>query len=277
MNTRKIAELIEDEYNFTFRDLISMTGKKDIFHVLPEGTNQTRSIYMDWGNGFDEDSKISQAFYFDKFCKFTWRIKLPEKYKKKVLKCLRFDPLEGITSMCVLYSVQLDGEDIDMIPYNALDSVDNYDMFQTRDPVYVSKELYMQVDSICISGEVKRLRDSDLDKHNERRLSYEALLNKEIKRRDEWIDHLKKEKGDQICLNESLKLSIERLNGERAKLECENKLMTEQNSQVLDENKKLEAENKEIKIENKKVSAELADIKSWWVYKVWSRLKKRGI
>ena len=58
LNDPQKAHMMEKHYGYTKREFMNENGKYDIFGILPEAFEQTRSIYVDCGNGF---SKIGRA------------------------------------------------------------------------------------------------------------------------------------------------------------------------------------------------------------------------
>ncbi len=218
MNDRDTARRIERVYGFTFRDLIRMTGEKDIFHVLKEGSSQCANIYFDFGNGFGDQYKIKKNFYFPDHYVYEWQIQIPFADVPGKIKAIRFDPVEGLPSLCRLDSIKLDDREIKMHPDNASGMVGDSVIFETLDPIYVSEEIDCSANNITICGTVKRLTESEQMKFYTSMQRKQQFLEEEIAKRDAWLRQLEKEKEDEKKEADRRGIWLEQLQEEKANL-----------------------------------------------------------
>lgn len=163
MNDRDAAKLIEKEYGYTFRDLINETGTRDIFHVLPKKSNQTATIYFDYGNGFSEEDSCKLDYFLPEHYVFEKEIVLKKSKKEQNVVKLRFDPAEEIRCKCSEIKIWLDGKEINVNPYNSFFRDNGYEIFLNIDPIYISEELNCQISTLRISGEIQRLSDASVE------------------------------------------------------------------------------------------------------------------
>ena len=161
MNEREIAKIIEEEYGYTFRDLIRETGTRDIFHVLPEKSDQTATVYIDVGEDFSENAALKKSYFLLDHYMFEQEFDL-EEYEEKRIVHLRFDPAEGILCECSNVRLWVDGKEIELYPLNSLLKDGERDTFIDLDPIYMSKELDCYVKKIKITASIKRISDSQI-------------------------------------------------------------------------------------------------------------------
>lgn len=250
MNDRKIAKCIEKQYGFTFRDLIQMTGEKDIFHVLKDQALQCANIYFDFGDGFNENCKIETPFYLQEYFLYDWEIVLPEQYKKEKVKRVRFDPVEGILSVCELVQFKINDQLIKMCPYNAAGRMQDAEVFLTTDPVYVSEELNMQIEEICISGKVERLDNEKQKEFGDTQEANKLYLQEEINKRDRWVEQLLGEKEalqEEIEKRDAWLVQVQReKSAELEQLQCQNETLKKDCMNSLEQISKLQTAYKDV-------------------------------
>lgn len=286
MNDREIATKIEREYGFTFRDLIGMTGQKDVFHVLEEGSNQQMNIYLYFENGESCPVRIEKRYYLKEYYKFDWKIEIPEEYQEKEWVKVRFDPAESLYILCTIESVQIDGQDLEMKAFNAIDMMENYQVFENMDPMYISGSLKRKIHRIYLCGEVKRL-DSELqEKFNMQQEQKRNQLYEEINKRDVWLHQLQDEKKDMRELIDTQKADLDMEVNENANLRIENQDLIYVNEKLRKENLNISADirelqesnqkivdkNRNLEIALEKIKTELLTIKGHKVYRILKKI-----
>lgn len=84
-------------------------------------------LYYDCGSGYTEEKKlIAEVPLNDNHFSATFDLSQIEN-----IKCLRFDPVEGVAIRCAVHS-----EDVRLVPVNACAKEDQFDVFITEDPIY---------------------------------------------------------------------------------------------------------------------------------------------
>ena len=272
MNDREIATKIEREYGFTFRNLIEMTGQKDIFHVLEEGSNQQMNVYLYFEDGEDCPIRVEKRYYLKDYYKFDWKIEIPEEYQEKEWVKVRFDPAEALYILCTIESAQIDDQDLEMKAFNAIDMMENYQVFENMDPMYVSGLLKRKIHRIHLRGEVKRL-DSELqNKFNALQERKRNQLYEEISQRDIWLNQLQNEKKDMRELIDTQKADLDLEVNENKKLQNENFNISEIVRDLRECNQKIVDNNRSLEIELEKVKTELLAIKEHKVYRIMKKI-----
>lgn len=204
MNDRKVAKLIEKEYGYTFRDLINETGTRDIFHVLPEKSNQTVTIYFDYGNGFSEENICKFGYFLPEHYVFEKEFLL-EKGEQTVVK-LRLDPAEEVRCKCSDIRIYADENEIELYPYNSFIKNNGEDIFLTMDPVYVSGELNCKIRKLKISGEIQRLNEINVE---EILNIYNEKIEKKIAMKDKQHAEIQNELQNELQVQEKQILDMQ--------------------------------------------------------------------
>ena len=292
MNDREKAERIEQVYGFTFRDLIRLTGEKDIFHVLEEEANQQMSVYL--FDGKDDPVQIKKSYYLKDYYKFDWEIDIPEEYSKKKWKQIRFDPAERLYTICQIQTIQVDGSDFEIHAYNATDVMDGFQIFENLDPMYISDEVKQKISKIRICGEIKRFNYELQNRYHILESEKRNELFDEIGKRDTWIKQLQTEKQDvqQIrneekkeLLSELQKTSgeLQRISGELQEKSEQKKILeksvadlSQERDHLIKNTEKIEKENQKLEAELEKVQSELAEIKQHKLYRIFKKITTTG-
>ncbi len=154
------AHMMESHYGYTRRDFADENGKHDIFGVLPEAFEQTRSIYADRGNGFGTEEVYQESFTLQDAEAFCWTCRLPEKGGNQI-KRLRFDPAEGLMVKVKLKRAVAGGMETQLQAENALCCTGGWQLFFNLDPIYTAV-VPDGADGqgglhVCIEGEIERL------------------------------------------------------------------------------------------------------------------------
>lgn len=165
MNDHRIAKIVEKQYGYTFRDLIKETGSNDIFHVLPENSNQTATIYYDLGKGFNEKDIFRTNYFLKDHYVFDQKFEInPDDLKNNKIVKLRFDPSEGIFCRCKDVKMHINGQEFCLYPYNALPGEYQETIFMNRDPIFISDDIEISTQYIKITGTIKRITENEVEK-----------------------------------------------------------------------------------------------------------------
>lgn len=160
LNDPQKAHIMEKHYGYTKREFMNENGKYDIFGILPAAFEQTRSIYVDCGNGFSSQKVYQEQFMFQDAEEFCWTCRLAENGGGQI-KGLRFDPAEGLMVKVKIERVTVNGADAEFQEENALCSRDGWQLFLNLDPIYTIKMPDVTADgeslNICIEGKMERL------------------------------------------------------------------------------------------------------------------------
>lgn len=292
MNNRVLAKKIEKVYGFSFRNLIEMTGNKDIFHVLPEASNQCMTLYLTFED--ERILKVEKKFYLNEYYRFEWKVEIPKEYVNKSLLKIRFDPAEGLYVMCNIEISQIDGHTFKMNAINAVDFMDGYEVFENLDPVYALEVKIMEGREVYIQGEVKRLTYSLMDKYNLLREEKKDALYQEINKRDGWIEQLKREKNEVMQVNEKQiknydlivqQQKMELLDRERESIhqnetitqyKVKSDLLKKEIVDLREMCKDLSGNAKILEKQLDETKDELNQIKSHKVYRMWKKIQNIG-
>lgn len=186
LNIPEQAQIISEQYHYSYRDFIVNNGKYDIFGMLPPLFEQTRTLYWDCGHGFNEKDSIYELYTLSESVGFKLCFSLKSGYKKEI-KNLRFDPCEGIMSRVKLMNVLVNGISVEAIAENALLSDKTGDVFITLDPIYtisIPKELVgAETIEVRLEGMLQRLSDNEIA---------EYVTKNAYEKRDEIYDYQKK-------------------------------------------------------------------------------------
>lgn len=159
------SETLKNKYQYTMQDFMDSNGKYDIFGILPEAFEQTRSIYLNTGNGFKPDEMYTEKFTLGDIERFEWTCKIEITDGKKII-ALRFDPSEDVMVKVKLQKVLINGMEASWIAENALCSEDEKQLFVNLDPIYTinipeESDLTERLE-IVIAGEIERLTDDEI-------------------------------------------------------------------------------------------------------------------
>lgn len=152
LNDGKKAELIKKVYHYTMQDFMQETGKQDIFGILPAFFEQTCSLYVDTGEGFNSKEVYSKKYTLSESEIIEWKCKI-ELNDGHRINALRFDPTENVMIKSSILKVELNGMRTESTAENAISSESDKQLFVNTDPIY----------SIIIPDELKQLDKVEVD------------------------------------------------------------------------------------------------------------------
>lgn len=160
VNDKELSEKIAKIYNFTYLDLIKLTGKNDIFGVIPPNKKIITLLYINTGDGYSEVEKIELEAYASYDMKFSfnydiagWKVN----NDSKNIISLRFDPCEAQFCRCVIENVETDGIYRGVASKNNFREKDGWDEFLTNDPIYQLDGDFEKSTYLRISGKIQIL------------------------------------------------------------------------------------------------------------------------
>ena len=151
INTPEKAVLIEEMYGFTSLDFSNLTKKHDIFNRIAIDQWQICSLYIDFGEGFLQQDKITKKEYLPYNRQFTIEFDLSA---YQGIKSVRFCPQEGFFSRCRIQDAMFDGHIQKHVPVGTYRQWDGFDLFSTIKPLY---HIEGSGKKFIISGEVHML------------------------------------------------------------------------------------------------------------------------
>lgn len=208
------AKLIKKEYGFSPVDLANLTGKNDIFGIVPEQYDQTRTIYFDNGNGFNPEDRIEQKYTLGEMESFEWEITF---FSMSNVSGIRFDPAENIMTKIQLEKACINGEEVNIAAENSISKLEAYDCFVDLDPRYnftlSGEKEYSGNIKVYVKGTIKRLNIHEASKtvmdiyyKYKNRVEELEVISSQAKRDYEEVCRLwKKDVSEQNCLNHLLK------------------------------------------------------------------------
>lgn len=165
MQEQKTRIILEEIYNYTFKDLIFETGKYDVFKLLPEDLQQTATLFIDDGNGFSEEKKEQHVYDLIDYNTISISYNV-EKYN--VIKKLRFDPIENKFCYCELVSVKIDNADYKL---HAINQFKEKGIFFTTDPIYEGEKIDKKIKKVEIKMKITILSLNIIENIIERQLN----------------------------------------------------------------------------------------------------------
>ena len=266
VNNNRKAKLVEELYGYSYLDLIKETGKKDIFSVIPKKRYIESSIYLDYGQGYSDENRVSTSLYVAANNKFRVEFNLEEinaKNDYKSIQQIRFDPQENAFIKCKLEEVKIDDKIVTAWPYNALKTDDDGEHFLTTDPNYLIGENLKEAHIIQISGIIEQW--NSLEVSNEIQKIYLELVScrdteKVVKQEKEnykelnsFYNKLKKEYQQlEGNYNQQVKWTNQ-ISSDYAKLEDNYKNLEHWNSQLKQDYQTLDSKNEELDSKNKEL------------------------
>lgn len=188
------------------------------------------SLYLDYGNGFSEEHKVIGTLQYNGV-EFIVDFELPD---MKLVKALRWDPLEGIFCSIRLGKIVLDNGTILVSSSNAAYKKEGFYVFITTDPMYEFEGEYHNAKRMLLEGKMEFV--SSIELYN---IIYNAIQDRDnitvikdklfcdLKKLEESHKTITEEK---LRLQEKLKISIE-----------ENKRIQEYNSMITEDNAVLQS------------------------------------
>lgn len=226
INNPILSVEIENIYGYTGNDLINDTAKHDIFALSRIFSYCNSSIFIDFGNGFNENDKLTKQVYIRSSNDFYVKFNLNNINNGRKIKNIRFDIDEGKLLKCYIKEVYVDGTIVNIKPLNASFNQDNYNVFLTIDPIYIIDNDKQDINVIEIIGSVKKISNEDI----------KLFIDEEINKQNQLI------KENEIIINKYDYLIKEKENWNLEK----NKLIEEKEEELIQKNKYIEEKEKTI-------------------------------
>ena len=161
------SQMAKKYHHFDVREFAEITGRYDIFGILPKGFEQKRTLYIDYGNGWDVEGCIVEKYILRENEEFLMMGEFTIPANAEHIK-VRFDPAEDVMVWTQLSEVYINTKPIKLVSENALCTVDGADYFVNLDPIYsieITNELIEEGKLlILIKGEIRRLNDDEIGK-----------------------------------------------------------------------------------------------------------------
>lgn len=166
LNDSAQMEQLQRRNSFSVKDFTKANGQYDIFGMLPQAFEQTRSIYYDCGDGYNADHVVKEKYTLNQESAFRM-CAIIRANSDSTIQSLRFDPAEGVLVKSKIESIIVNGEKIEFAAENALWKANDEDVFINMDPIYnllLSSKLMSQNRLVVeIRGRVSRLTDAEID------------------------------------------------------------------------------------------------------------------
>jgi glycosyltransferase involved in cell wall biosynthesis len=153
LNNTETALKIKQLHSYTYADFMKDTEKHDVFSMKSKLRTIYASLFVDYGQGFNETDKLTETVYIRQSGFFSVKYTLAD--ERDVIN-LRFDPDEGSCWDVSLDSVSIDGVVCQANALNFFSQTDDYDSFLTTDPIYIISAP-RRVKEVEISGRVRPL------------------------------------------------------------------------------------------------------------------------
>lgn len=140
LNNPVTAKQLLEFHSYDKKSFSQDKQKYDPFHMIDDSRYLMSSIYVDVGNGFNENDKITKKTYVkgNKTVQVTFN--LTDNFDINNILQIRFDPYENAyNKMKITECVDEDNNIIEIIPINGIDK-DGIVSFFTADPQYVIKQ-----------------------------------------------------------------------------------------------------------------------------------------
>lgn len=133
INNSKKAFLVEQLYHYTYKDFIEDSGAHDAFNIKNGQKFLYATLYIDCGNGFNENNKLLSKVYVTQSNKFYTEFSFAVAGN---VSALRFDPTQGELLKFFMEEVLINGEIVNLYPINGVRNEFNIDNFYTFSPQY---------------------------------------------------------------------------------------------------------------------------------------------
>lgn len=202
------------------------------------------TIYIDYGEGFSETQKQVVPHTVNNKCFFIG-MKLDN---KRLIKAIRFDPVENRICRCCIERCMLDGKEVHIVALNA--DGDN-GLFFTVDPQFLVLLDEKRYNNIEIKGRFEYVLDKELcelynnikSRVNAYMYEYSQLkLDKGQKKIQEYRKQIDELKQNEKLLNEE----INKKNQESKIVAAENEVLRVENSEIIRINKLKENEKSQL-------------------------------
>ena len=151
LNDVEKRKILKEIYSFTTVDFMAITGSQDIFGIIPEGYEQTRTLYFRYGEEYISDNSIQKPYVLGDDLAFNEEFVL-DVTEDSIPSGLRFDPAEGVFLKIRINKVLINGIEFDMKPQNSLCTKENMDIFVTSDPIYHIEDRDTSLNDVLKAG-----------------------------------------------------------------------------------------------------------------------------
>ena len=264
LNDPHKAEVVKVQHNYGVQDFIQNTGKNDVFGILPKEFAQERSIYVDYGSGWDSEQRLVEKYTLNNYVKFEMMGSFRQPKDGKIGK-FRFDPAERIMVRVKLSEVLVDGKKAAYVGENALSIIDETEIFTNLDPIYSINfepcETEKEV-KILIKGEIFRLSDDEISS---------VIMKNFYQTRDQIYDYEFK-----LCDNEAkLRNNEAKLRNNEAKLRNYEEQQNQLCSEIAHQKERIQEshmQNETLQQKIMEVENELNAIKNTKAYRVYKKV-----
>lgn len=135
LNDKQKAAILQKQYSYTANDFTKKTGACDIFGILPPNFEQTGTIYVDFGDGWNEKCKSVTKYALGESTEVWCEGDFCVEEGNELVK-VRFDPAEGVMIKCNILECIINGEKCLLVPENSYNRTDSDDWFISLDPIY---------------------------------------------------------------------------------------------------------------------------------------------
>lgn len=133
INDPVASKEIEELYGYTYKNFMLDTAAYDIFGFKNKLQFLHSTLYIDDGDGFSEENKISEMVYINQDRTFNVEFKINN---IKNIKNLRFDPTKEEVLKIAINRILVNGNLVDYAPINMHANESGYDVFYTLEPQY---------------------------------------------------------------------------------------------------------------------------------------------
>lgn len=293
LNDSTQMEQLQRKEFYSVREFIKANGLYDIFGMLPRAFEQTRSVYYDCGDGYNADYVVREKYTLNQEAVFHMCATIRTD-SERTIRSLRFDPAEGVLVKSKIESIIVNGERVEFAAENALQKVNDEDVFINMDPIYSltlsSKLMTQNMLVVEIRGRVSRLTDAEIgnvvtgfmyyqrnqqNEYNRNLLQTEELLarNSDLEKNHQVLsDQLNKIAEEKECLEKDYMMisgKLDKVSEEKECLEKDYMMISGELDKVSEDKKCLEKKH-EITVE------ELENLQSTRWYKMMERVHQIG-
>lgn len=185
LNDKQTAEQIKTLYGYTYLDFVKESAQYDVFYCKRRFTSIQSSLFIDFGNGFNESDRITQEVYVNASGWFYVKFDLSSFASEFSIKGLRFDPDEGHLWDICIDGILADGIDIRSDFNNSVFKTEKFDSFITADPIYMLSGFSEDCQIVEIKGFIRSLSVSVFAELENR---YNAISSQHIELENKYND-----------------------------------------------------------------------------------------
>ena len=188
LNNDFIAKQLLECHRYDKKSFSQDKQKYDPFHMIDDSRYLMSSIYVDVGNGFNENDKITKKTYVKGNKTVQASFDLEEKFDVNQIIQLRFDPYENAyNKIKIIECVDENYNSFEIIPVNGIYQ-DGKVAFFTADPQYIINQ---KVKKINIEFYIEKIGSYEIDMYcNGIKNYYEDKLAKEIEKNMSFIKRI---------------------------------------------------------------------------------------